>query len=444
MKGITKELAQWIVETNLSEIPENVCLEAKKALLNWLGVAIGACRHPSVDLVMAMANEVGGKEQASILGRGEKLNILFASLINGMTSHIFDFDDTHLETVLHPSSPVAPVVFALGECYDLSGANVLEAFILGVEAECRISQSVYPDHYESGWHITSTAGNFGAAIAAGKILGLQTQQMTYALGMAASQASGLREMFGTMTKSFHPGKAAMNGIMAAMLAAKGFTSSEQGIEAKAGFANVLSTKQDYARITQGLGKHWELLNNSYKPFACGVVAHPTMDAVIRLKQKYHIHPQDVAQIECYVHRLVPLLMGNPDPKTGLESKFSTYHSAAVSLIDGRGGEKQFNDTRVGAPDVTKLRKQVKLIVLPEIEKDEVEVKIVLKDGEVFTEHVQHALGSRANPMSMGDLKEKFSGLTKNILPVTNIDHLIHSVLNLEKMSINQTISFTKP
>lgn len=413
-------------------------------MFNWLGVAVGACYHPSVDMVLALANEVGGKEQASILGRGKKLNILFAALINGMTSHIFDFDDTHLETVLHPSSPVAPVVFALGEYYNLNGKDVLEAFILGVEAECRISQAVYPNHYEVGWHITSTAGNFGAAIAAGKILGLNAQQLTHAMGIAASQASGLREMFGSMTKPYHPGKAAMNGIMAAILAERGFTSSEQGIEAKAGFANVLSTKQDYARITNDLGQYWELLNNSYKPFACGIVAHPTMDAVIRLRNKYAINPQDVVQIECTVHRLVPVLMGKQNPTTGLESKFSTYHSAAIALIDGKGGEEQFSDERVVASDGVELRKKVVLAVSSSIAKDEVIVKIHLKGGEVFTEHVQHAIGSKDNPMSEKALTEKFYELTKAILDESNIRELTESMLHLgEKIDIAKIADLCK-
>ncbi|MFW6149851.1 MAG: MmgE/PrpD family protein [Atribacterota bacterium] len=252
---ITDNLVKWIINTKYENIPRDVIHEAKRSLFNWLGVAIGACYHPSVEIILSLADEVGGKEQASILGRKEKLNVLFASLVNGMTSHIFDFDDTHLETVLHPSSPVAPVVFSLGELYNLKGDDLLTAFILGAEAECRISQAVCPDHYNVGWHVTATAGNFGAAIAAGKILALDEEKLGYAIGIAATQASGLREMFGTMSKPFNPGKSAMNGLLAAMLAKKGFTSSLQGIEAKAGFANVLSIKQDYSRITDKLGEN---------------------------------------------------------------------------------------------------------------------------------------------------------------------------------------------
>lgn len=436
-------MTEWIVGTKLSDVPANVRQEAKRALFNWLGVAIGASYHPSVDIVLALANEVGGNEQASILGRGTKLNTLFAALINGMTSHIFDFDDTHLETVLHPSSPVAPVAFALGEYYNLTGEDVLESFILGVEAECRISQAVYPDHYEAGWHSTSTAGNFGAAIAAAKILGLNTLQLMHAIGIAASQASGLREMFGTMTKPYHPGKAAMNGIMAAMLAKRGLTSSEQGIEAKAGFANVLSTKQDYSLITKELGQRWELLNNSYKPYACGIVAHPTMDGVIRLRNRYAIDPRDVVLIESTVHRLVPVLMGKQNPRTGLESKFSTYHSAAVALIDGKGGEEQFSDERVTASDVVEMRKKVVLTVSSSIEKDDAIVKIHLKGGKVFTEHVQHTVGSKDNPMSDKALTDKFYELTKGILDEVNIRQLVDSMLLLESKRITDIVNLCK-
>lgn len=427
-------MAKWIVETGYEDIPEVVKKEGKRSLLNWLGVAVGAAYHPAVDIVLSMVEEVGGKEQASLLGRKEKLNILFAALVNGMTSHMFDFDDTHLETVLHPSSPVAPVVFALGERYNFSCKDVLTAFILGAEAECRISQAVYPDHYEVGWHITSTAGNFGAAAAAGKILGLDIKQMTYAFGIAASQASGLKEMFGTMTKPYHPGKAAMNGIMAAMLAAKGFTSSEQGIEAKTGFANVLSTKQDYTQITGKLGEHWELLKNSYKPFACGIVAHPTIDAVIKLRKQHQIRVEEVVEIEAYVNRLVPILMGKENPRTGLETKFSTYHCAAVALLDGKAAEEQFSDERAQAEDAVALRKKVRLIVKPEINKDEAIVNIKLNNGTILTEHVEHAVGSMINPMTDGDLQEKFYDLTKGILPEENIHKLIQLMFKFEEVA----------
>src|SRR5207249_12077624 len=193
------------------------------------------------------------------------------ALLNGMSSHTFDFDDTHLKTVIHPAGPVASAIVALAEYQPSSGMALLQAFALGVEIECRIGNAVYPSHYDVGWHITGTAGVFGAAAAAGKLLGLSEQQLVWALGIAATQSSGLREMFGSMCKPFHVGVAARNGLAAALLAAKNFTSADDSIEGRRGFANVLSAERDYHAITEDLGNTWELRRNTYKPFACGIV-----------------------------------------------------------------------------------------------------------------------------------------------------------------------------
>src|SRR5471032_740637 len=259
---VTRILAQFFVDSRYADIPDKVRHEATRSLLNWLGCAVGASRHEGIDIALAALTVFSGPTQASVLGRGERLDIMHAALLNGISSHMFDFDDTHLKTVIHPSGPVASALLALAEYRPLSGADFLHAFILGVEVECRIGNAVYPSHYDVGWHITGTAGVFGAAAAAGKLLGLTEQQLVWAMGIAATQSAGLREMFGSMCKPLHPGMAAKNGLYAALLAKHDFTSSPVGIEGTRGFANVLATERDYTQITEGLGETWELALNT--------------------------------------------------------------------------------------------------------------------------------------------------------------------------------------
>src|SRR3954469_3748269 len=245
---VTRTLARYVVNAKPSDIPESVKREGVRSILNWLGCAVGAAEHEAVECALAALLPFAGPPPASVLGRKEKTDILHAALMNGITSHVFDFDDTHLPTIIHPAGPVASALFALAEYKPMSGAELLHAFILGVEVECRIGNAVCPNHYEVGWHITGTAGVFGSAAACGKLLGLSEQQMVWALGIAASQPVGLRESFGSMNKSFNPGRAASDRLFAAILASKNFTSSDGMIEAKRGWANTISTKQDYREI----------------------------------------------------------------------------------------------------------------------------------------------------------------------------------------------------
>ena len=233
-KGVTRALARYVVTATYDDLPAKVRKEGVRTLLNWVGVAIGGSRHQTVDIAVSALAPFSGPAQASLLGRRERFDIMNAAFINGVSSHIFDFDDTHLKTIIHPAGPVASAILALSEMQPISGKDFLSALILGVESECRIGNAVYPNHYDVGWHITGTAGVFGSAAAVGKLLNLNEQQMAWALGLAASQPVGLRESFGSMNKSFNPGRAASNGIFASVLASKNFTSSDQRIEAKRG------------------------------------------------------------------------------------------------------------------------------------------------------------------------------------------------------------------
>lgn len=421
---VTRTLARFIVTHRAAEVPDKVRHEAARSFLNWVGCAVGGCRHETADRALAALGAFSGPREATVLGRGERLDIQLAALLNGITSHTFDFDDTHLKTVIHPSGPVASAILALAERRPVSGEAFLHAFILGVETECRIGNAVYPEHYDVGWHITGTAGVFGAAAAAGRLLGLTEQQMVWALGIAATQASGLREMFGTMCKPFHPGNAARNGLLAALLAQQDFTSSEQGIEAKRGFANVLSTGFRPGEITERLGETWEIALNTYKPFACGIVEHPIIDGCVQLRNEHGLKADDIESITLGVHPLVLELTGKKAPRTGLEGKFSVYHSAAVGIIHGAAGEAQYSDEVVRDPRVIALRDRVSAAVEQGVHEDQARVRIRLKDGRTLEKFVEHAIGSLDRPMSDADLEAKFRGLVDGILPKADADRLI--------------------
>lgn len=431
---VTRTLAHYLVNSQMSEIPEGAKREGVRSILNWLGCAVGASRHEAVACALAALAPFAGPAQASLLGRHDKTDILTAALMNGIASHVFDFDDTHLPTIIHPSGPVASALFALAEYQSVSGAELLHAFILGVEAECRIGKAVYPDHYDSGWHITGTAGVFGAAAAAGKILKLSEQQMVWALGIAGTQAAGLREMFGTYCKSFHPGRAAQNGLLSAILAQKDFTSSNHVLEAKRGFANVMSTKQDYAEITEGLGRIFEVTLNSYKPFACGIVIHPAIDACIQLKRENGLSGDEVEKVRLTVAPLVLELTGKRTPLVGLEGKFSVFHSSAVALLYGAAGEKQYSDACVRDPKVVRLRDRVDAEIDAELRDDQVRVRIALKDGRMLEKSIEHAIGSRERPMTDADLDAKFHGLADDILGTEQASRLLALARSIEELS----------
>jgi len=414
--GVTRALAQYIVLARPQDLPAPVRKEAQRTLLNWVGCAVGGSRHETLDRAIAAIAPFSGPAQASVLGRRERLDILHASLMNGISSHVFDFDDTHLKTVIHPAGPVVSSLLALAEFRSMSGADFLHAMVLGIEAECRIGNAVYPAHYDRGWHITGTAGVFGSAAACGRALGLSVQQMVWALGLAATQPVGLREMFGTMTKSFHPGRAAQNGLTAALLAARDFTSTDVGIEGKSGWANVLSTTRDYPQITSNLGKTYEISVNTYKPFACGIVIHPTIDACIQLRREHALTADAIERIDLRVHPLVLELTGKTAPQTGLESKFSVYFAAALAIVRGSAGTRDFSDANAKDPVIVALRDRVKTTVDSAIGEEQVRATVTLKDGRKIEKFVEHVVGSVERPLSDADLEAKFMGLVDGVLP----------------------------
>ena len=444
--GVTRTLARYIVGAKYDDLPANIRKEGVRTLFNWAGVAIGGSRHETVDIAVSALAPFSGPAQASLLGRSDRFDIMNAAFLNGVASHIFDYDDTHLKTIIHPAGPVVSAILAYAELHPVDGKTFLNALVLGVETECRIGNAVWPNHYDVGWHDTGTCGVFGSAAAAGKLMGLSEQQMVWALGLAASQPVGLRESFGSMNKSFNPGRAAANGIFAALLASKNFTSSDAMIEAKRGWANAISTKQDYSQITDGLGQHYEAALNTYKPFACGIVMHPAIDAAIQLRDENHLKPDQIERVDMKVHPLVLELTGKPTPQAGLEGKFSIYHAVAVALVEGAGGEKQFSDRAVRDPVVVALRDRVKPVVDNAIKPEQVDMTIVLKDGRTLHKFIEHAIGSLEKPMSDQDLARKFADLAEGVLPAAQAKHVmelcwqVESLPNVAEIAKSATVS----
>ncbi len=358
-------------------------------------------------------------------------DLFTASLLQGIASHVLDFDDTHLRTVVHPAGPVLSALWPLAEHHRANGARLLDALILGVEVECRVANALYPAHYDVGWHITGTVGVLGAAAASARLLGLDPMRTAHALGIAATQSSGFREMFGSMCKSLHVGVAARNGMQAALLAAGGFTSSQRAIEAPRGLAHVMSTGRDFRAITDRLGASWEIDHNTYKPFACGIVIHPAIDACIQLSRRHAVQAEDVAFIELIVHPLVLELTGTKVPASGLHGKFSVFHAAAAGYLRHKAGEAEFSDAAVREPGLVALRDRITAHVSATYREDEVHATVQTRDGRRFTLHIAHAIGSRDNPLSDAQLDAKFGDLAHPVLGEVAAADLLAAARDIE-------------
>ncbi len=426
---ITQILAQFVATHPSRGWSDAVDHEAHRTFLNWLGCAVGAAQHEAADAALAAVRMLEPAPQATVLGRKDRVDMANAALVNGITSHTFDFDDTHLKTIIHPAGPVASAVLALAEHRGSSGRDVIDALVLGIDVSCRVGNMMYPEHYDRGWHITGSTGMLGAAAACSRLLKLDARQTQMALGIAASQPVGMREQFGTMTKPFHPGGAARAGLMSALLASHGYTASPRALEAPRGFAQTVSTRNDWSEVTGELGQRFEISFNSYKPFACGIVIHPSIDACVQLREQ-GVRPEQVERIELKVHSLVLELTGKKEPADGLQAKFSVYHGCAAGLMFGRAAEDEFSDAVVNRPDMVALRRKVVATVDDSIDEASVDVTAVLTDGRRVHVFVKNAIGSIENPMTDALLEGKFHGLSDPILGAAATAKLMEALWQL--------------
>jgi 2-methylcitrate dehydratase PrpD len=428
---VTTALAELAARPLDPAPPGEALHAAERTVANALPLAVGAAEHPASRIALATVAGLSNEPDSSVLGRDERLSAQWAAFVNGIGIHVEDFDDTHLPTVIHPGAPVVPAALALAERTGSSGREMVEAVLVGVEVALRVGLGVSPSHFDRGWHITSTTGHFGAAAAAGRILGLDMAAMANALGIVATQAAGVQAALGTMTKSFHPGKAAANGVEAAMLAAAGFTGPMHGIEGRRGFASVTAADADLEAMETDIGEHWHAVDNAFKPYACGIVSHAAIDAAIVLRDAI---PDSAAidEIEVEVNPIVLDVMGVEDPTDGLQSKFSVYHCVAVGLMDGAAGPPQYSDARALDPATRELRAKVQVRLNAQIARDEARIVARTASGELQRRHIEHATGSERSPMSDRELWEK-ARLVAGPRLGDRVDELVSAALELRQL-----------
>jgi 2-methylcitrate dehydratase PrpD len=427
----TRQLAEFVAASRWQDIPPEVRGEGVRGLLNYIGCALGGCGDEAIGLAIRVLGPSFGPAAAGVIGRSERADVLNAAFLNGASANVLEYDDTHLPTVMHPAAPVAPGLFALAEARGASGADLLHAFILGVEASCRVGNSVMPHHYRRGAHITATCGIFGAAAAAAKLLGLDAVRTNWALGHAATQSAGLVESLGSMSKSVGVGNAARNGLAGALFAEAGFTAAESAIEGKYGFAAIASDTVNLGKITDGLGETWEILANAYKPYPCGVVLFPVIDACLELRKRIEVPAGEIKRILVRGHPLLRERTDRPIVDNGREAKVSLQHSVAVALLQGAAGLVQYTDAVVRDPNVQALRAKVAAEDDAAIPVESAYVAVEMLDGSRIEEAVRHGRGTPGRPMSDLELDAKVGELIDFGAPFVDAPALIAAVRDLE-------------
>jgi 2-methylcitrate dehydratase PrpD len=407
--------------------------QAKRSILNFFATALGSANDPAVTAALRTLLPFSGTATSAVIGRSEQLDAMCASFVNAISANLLDFDDTHLDTIIHPAAPVAAPVLALAQARGFSGQAVLTAFILGVEVECRIGNAVSPGHYARGWHITSTCGVFGAAAGCAKLLGLSAEQISNAIGIAASQSAGIIENLPSAAKNVSVGNAARNGLFAALLAAEGYSASPRAIEGPLGWARAMGDEPDLARLTGGLGKTWEIAKNTYKPYPAGIVFHAVIDACFNLRTKLAGRTGDIVSVTVQGSALL-LARGDRPVRNERDARVSIHHCAACALLLGTAGVTEFADATVFRPDIVSLRQKVRAELDASLPDGAARVIIRLTSGETFSEIVMEAKGSLADPLSDRDIEAKLRDCARLGRTDWDIDRIIDGVWRLDMLA----------
>ncbi len=441
--GITARLAEFASESMYADLSREAVEASKNCLLDWLGVTLAGSKEPLASmLVEVMGNE---KPQATVLGRSVKTSVYNAALINGAVSHVLDFDDLYHPAHIHPSATLFPAILSIAERDHLGGEEVISSFATGFEVEARIGELTGAALLAKGWHPTACLGVFGAAAASGKLLHLTPRQMACSLGIAGTCVSGIVAAFRTMGKSFQVGKSSAEGLLAAQLGRAGFTGPKEVLEGEKGFFKVYLDSLPPGEMVADLGGNYRVKGDSFKPYASCGASHAAIDAVLEIRRKHPIRASEVEEIRCQVWPLALQVCNCPEPKIGLEGKFSLPYCVSVALLEGRVGEEQFRDDRIGRGDLVSLERKVQVIPNPAFDDRQAIVTIRKRDGEEYEEKTLCVKGNPENPMSLEDLEDKFRGLASRILPGGKVDGIIEAIRGLEDLKdMNSLIGLCNP
>src|SRR5216683_4224511 len=455
--GLTSYVGNFVIRTKYEDLPAKVIELGKKSILDGLGLALAGSRAESGPISRKFVEQSGAcLGKTTIIGTAQKTSARFAALVNGISIHADDFDDTQLAAakdrvyglLMHPTVPVLPAIFALAEQRPVTGKEFMLAYHLGVEVECKIAEAIAPRHYEDGFHSTGTCGPFGSAAACSKLLRFDLQKTLNAFGIAASQSSGLRENFGTMTKPLQAGHAAESGLRAAQLADIGWTAARQILEAQRGFFHAAGGSFDPAAILGKLGAPWCFATPgiSLKPYPSGSLSHPAMTEMMRLIELNDIRPEQVEQVEVGANHAMTQALLHHRPRTGLEAKFSMEFCVAILLLRRKAGLAEFTNRVVQDAQVQEMIAKVRYYVDPEAESAGFDkmtsiIKITLKSGKTISGRASFGKGSPADPMTFEETAAKFRGCAEYAeWPKSKTDALIAFVGRLETAPVISGLS----
>ena len=428
----TATLAAAARELSSGPLPDDVVTVARQCVLDWLGVTFPGASEPLAEM---LADELAGDGEATLIGRSARASAPMAALVNGATSHALDFDDTHMAMIGHPTAPVAPAVLALGERLDAPGDAVLRALVAGVEAECRLGLLLIPSHYARGWHATGTLGTFGAAAACAALLDLDEDGWLRALGIAGTQASGLKAVFGTMCKPLHAGKAAMSGLLAATLAARGFTSSREIVEVHQGFAAThADALNDLEALDRVAGRHL-IRDTPFKYHAACYLTHAAIEGALKLRDTDGVSPDDVEDAEVEVDRAVLDVANIAEPRTGLEGKFSLRAVIAMALLgDDTADPAAYTDERMAEGEFVALRDKVVVKGADTGAPAAATVRLRTRSGERLEAAADTSIPAADLALQGERLAAKFDRLAEPVLGAARAARLREAALRLDELA----------